>query len=583
MANINNNKRTILDLKLKNDEYWDFMLSKDLLHPVSFNEIELEGLASFIDFNDSRCVLENGEIESLSTWKYAVNEGVKLENIGFTGIDNGLIKYKKDRISNEDFLNIYLNSKYEIPSDRKALFLTPISGNTQEYVYPLPEWQEKEGYTKFSGGFYQGFFKLFGHEYQTLPHYLGNEWNININLRPKDYPILDKSLNYFYPENKGFFFYMGTRAENKFWRFYDKDKSDFKYAMRDSYTGAENIQDLYSESGVIDSYYLMDMACYDCEPADGYFADIYFEDSIADDTFKNYFSDGYFDYNSPEYAIVGDYVQEEISLRDLEFETISGYEFDKKGYFEIETDNKFLLFNRTETGYTVSNWDNTFKYTFSGRTDYVAENYFLLFNQTATGYTVNTIQKYLDEHIKDYNVYKDVRNNALGFKINDDGSISYRYLILDCDAEHSMSVIEETSKPYLVKKDKWNNIHIKIRLLDYDNSECYVSRGKGTIKLYIYVDGYLKLISKELPEFVFKPLDDVTEKQEGVPFNISLGGGSQGLIDMIDIDYYKKFEYILPIEKYFAGTFMGDIEKFKFYDYPFDFYTINKLNIKKER
>ena len=52
---------------------------------------------------------------------------------------------------------------------------------------------------------------------------------------------------------------------------------------------------------------------------------------------------------------------------------------------------------------------------------------------------------------------------------------------------------------------------------------------------------------------------------------------------MIDIDYYKKFEYILPIEKYFAGTFMGDNEKFKFYDYPFDFYTINKLNIKKER
>jgi hypothetical protein len=28
---------------------------------------------------------------------------------------------------------------------------------------------------------------------------------------------------------------------------------------------------------------------------------------------------------------------------------------------------------------------------------------------------------------------------------------------------------------------------------------------------------------------------------------------------------------------------MGDIEKLKFYDYPFDFYTINKLNIKKER
>lgn len=579
MANINNNKRTILDLKLKNDEYWDFMLSKDLLYPNSLKETELNGLASFIDFKEPRCVLENGDIESLTTWKYAVNNGVTLQNIGFTGVDNGLIKYRKDRISNEDFLKIYVDSVYEIPAERKALFLTPVYSNTLAYQLPEPEWNKEDGYSSFKGGFYQGFFKLHNHEYQTLPHYLGNEWNIFFKLRPKDYPVIDKSLNDLHPDNKGMFFYIGTRAENKFWRFYNKDKDKFDFSRRNHYNADDSIADLGDETGVIDEYYMVeDFTTYDCVPDDGYFDEAYYVDTLPNDTFKNYFIDDYLNYDIRDFPFSEDYVQEEISLHDLDLETLSGYEFEKKGYFEIETNNKFLLFNHTDTGYTVSNWDDTFRYTFTGRTDYVTENYFLLFNNTATGYTVNTIQKYLEEHATEYDVHRDIRNNALGFKINDNGSISYRYFITDCDAENFMSVIEETSNPNILTKDKWHTVNIKIRLLNYDNSECYVSNGKGIMKIYIYVDGFLKFISKELPEIVLKPLDDVDEKQEGVPYNISIGGGSQGLMDMIDINYYKIYEYILPIEKYFAGTFLGDIEIFKFYDYPLSFYNIQSLN-----
>ena len=578
MANINNNKQTILNLKLKNDEYWDFMLSKDLLNPISFKEIELNGLSSHIDFSNPDCVLENGNIESLRIWENAVNGGVKLENIGFTGIDNGFIKYRKDRISNKDFLNIFLNTIYEIPSEQKNLFLVPVSSNTLAYQIPQPEWDAENGYTSLKGGFYQGFFKLYNHEYQTLPFYIGNEWNISIKLRPKDYPILEKSLNELHPNNKGMFFYIGTRAENKFWEYYDKDKNTVEFTRRNSYTDSDSLNDLYSESGVIDEFYCMDMATYDCEDFDGYFAEMYYEDNLPQDTFHNYFSDGYFDFESPEYAIVDDYIEKEISLQGLELETSNGYDFSKKGYFEIETDNKFLLFNHTETGYTISNWDNTFTYTFTGRTDYVVDNYFLLFNQSPTGYTVNTIQNYLDNHIKDYDIYGDLKNNALGFKINDDGSISYRYIVPDCNDSNGIGIIQETSKPNIVLKDKWNTVHIKMRLLDYDNSSCNVSKGKGLMKIYIYVNGFLKFISQELPEICLKQLNDVDEKQEGVPYNISIGGGSQGLMDSINLNYYKLCEYILPIEKYFAGTFLGDIQSFKFYDYPLDFYTINNLN-----
>jgi hypothetical protein len=321
------------------------------------------------------------------------------------------------------------------------------------------------------------------------------------------------------------------------------------------------------------------MATYDCPTCDGYFDEAYYVDVLPDDTYKNYFNDSYFDFVSPEFAIIDDYVKKDISLENLDLKTFSGYDFDKKGYFELETDNKFLLFNRTDDGYTVSNWDNSFKYSFVGRNDYVTDNYFLLFNRTASGYTIDTIQEYLNEHVKKYDVYKDLRNNVLGFKINDDGSISYRYLMYDCNSDNHMMVIEETSKPNIVSKGDWNTIHIKIKLLDCDNSECYTSNGRGTMKIYIYVNGFLKLISQNLPEITLKPLDDVDEKQEGVPYNISIGGGSQGLMDTIDIDYYKKSNYILPIEKYFAGSFIGDIEKFKFYDYPFTFYDIKHLNI----
>ena len=73
--------------------------------------------------------------------------------------------------------------------------------------------------------------------------------------------------------------------------------------------------------------------------------------------------------------------------------------------------------------------------------------------------------------------------------------------------------------------------------------------------------GKLKLVSQDLPKINFRPLNDLYSKQEGVPFNISIGGGTQGLCDVIYHDYRNLPEYMLPIEKYFAG---GEIQFFDF-------------------
>ena len=74
-----------------------------------------------------------------------------------------------------------------------------------------------------------------------------------------------------------------------------------------------------------------------------------------------------------------------------------------------------------------------------------------------------------------------------------------------------------------------------------------------------------------MPEFNFKELNEISEKQEGVPFNISIGGGTQGLSEAVSIETKAQFCKILPIEDNFAGTFIGDIKKFRFFTCPLTF------------
>ena len=88
------------------------------------------------------------------------------------------------------------------------------------------------------------------------------------------------------------------------------------------------------------------------------------------------------------------------------------------------------------------------------------------------------------------------------------------------------------------------------------------------MKLFIYVNGYLKMVSRELPKLSLRSLNDTPERQEGVPYSISIGGGTQGLCERIYLDYYELPKYILPLEKYFAGTFIGDIKEFTFSTNP---------------
>jgi hypothetical protein len=155
----------------------DFMLSKD------------EGMnAFFIDnclpvklkFNVNNCKPVIAE----TAWENTKTSSDILENIGYTAVDNGLINYDKDRIGNDEFLDIFVNSKLDLSEYGNKFYMNPISANTQVLSYPVECYDD---YTALKGGFYQGFFKIDGSAYQTLPHQIDDEWRFNITLRPKQY------------------------------------------------------------------------------------------------------------------------------------------------------------------------------------------------------------------------------------------------------------------------------------------------------------------------------------------------------------------------------------------------------------
>ena len=648
---LNNNVRSI-DCKLLEDEYFDYMLYKGEVY--GSNNISEMTIANF----SCPFLIENGVLYSTSTWVDAKNNGVLLEDIGFTGPDNGFISFRKDRISNKDYLDILTGSTYEIEEDDTRLFLSPITGNTLNFDYPMFLDEDETGcFLALQGGFYQGFYKLFGKEwcYQTLPNGPDYEWNLYFDIRPRsDYEVGVTTVNHIHPENKGIFFYLGTRAENKFWSLYKTDEEVTNPLKRipddDNYTNAEICGEEsdtdFNKINVVHEDYMAD------EPEEipeSYFEDDYMisastddcpctaqhlaeeqnkhknydfdngylsEDDNDDVTFTisdiyeykyqedsnccekglncgtsdykepykcdNFFQDDFYNdecYNGPK-AIEDEYLGQDADIVEDDITDSFGHALTKKGYYEIESDNKFLMFDRTKDGFTVNNWIEGTKVTLTARQDWANINYFPIMNRTCTGYTVDNIYKYQEENSIPYNIYKDIKNNAFCLRITDDGAIGYRYSVLDCEAENEQhyAVREEYSKPGVVKIDEWNKIVVKIAILNpmVSNGK-YINKGHRKMKLYFYVNGFLVFISKELDEFNFRELNDTYQKQEGVPYSISLGGGTQGLLESILPDYYNTPDYIFPIEKDFCGTFLGDIKSFKIIDGNVNFFTIKQL------
>ena len=577
MGNINNYDFSLKDLRLTDDGFWDFYLAGDSGSNTSPSCIPLTSgdcKVVWFDFNNSNIFTNNDttlpDIYSLISWSGATNSGYTFNTIGLTGIDNGLILFDKESgdTSNQALLSALTGSTLIIPSGETRMHMTKVSGTTGLYSYGNDLITDSTNpnlgsFLNLYGGFYQGYYKIDGSTYQVLPTRVNNSWSAEFWLTTKEYTQSSgDTLNNVYSGNTGFFFYMGTRAENKFWNKWE----GLNTGCTSGCTVDSGCTDVVSEwctipkeseitligdygigiplnppridiDLVTNGFLIYGRACKcNYDELIGEYGDIihsvYVDSDVTYCRKCNCSSTGLGTKDSCSYNGEG------IAIANTR-EVL------------VNTQNPFLIYGRANK---------------QQKTTYCSGPEDGLGNETIcsfSGVSENETQI-------DYNL--DIIDNALGFRITPEGAIGYRSLIFtgQCVTTNNVesyisgvTIEEKYSEDGLINPLYWYNIVIKF-VTDY-KTDCELETSKiRKGKLLFYINGFLKFVVNDVDELVAKRLDEYKNKQIGVPFNFSIGGGSQGLIESQTFDGVDVNDINLPIERYFGGTFIGGISQFKF-------------------
>lgn len=676
-GNLKNNNFNNIQVRINQSEYYDVYLSSDinfcesLLHNNNVGKINDDCLISYIDTYEKLCLGED-YVVSNPNYQYGngkIAEGYTLNNVAFCGVDNSLVDCQVDRLSNKEINDIFKSTKLSLDnSEYENLRLHFIKSNTKLFDYPIS--YTEDNVIRCNGGFMQGFFQTECNKYRVLPSNIENVWTFEFTLMKHEHEKeSEKTLNDKHPNNKGIFFYIGTRAENK-WALkyndklfecskgiedsdylYDEDynrnyekpnKHDLNYFVHDTdtpyvidgyLTDLGNGEDNKKLSFILDDY--MDLSDYECCGnvciSDKEECNNCCEPKLINWIYDYWYFDGsnskkcsmescYIDLQCPretsnivikhgscencnekekncgdylkdnskldssiksdwiledafdEKGFGGDiflidplYYEKELDLSQIIYNTDSNARFDLNiDFVSFKTDNKFLMFDRTCNGLVAKDYEDNIDYYISYINYHYDSNLFLLMNRTCNGKTVKDIDTIKRENLKEYDIEKDLYQNAFGLRITDDGRIGYRYIVIDCETNH-YKVEEFYSKEGIVKEEEWFTI------------ACKIIKIFGKMQLYIYYNGKLVLVSKYLPILKLRELNDIYEKQESVPYNISLCGGSQGLAEVIfPQEPMYRYNEVLPIEENFGGTFIGYFKSFRFHDCNVEQYVLER-------
>ena len=568
-----------LDLVLPFINYWDYELTPNQYIPdyIYSTDIVSNGLIFNFDFDspDTNIHIVDGAIQYIETPTFSSKQytsGFTLTDIGLTSINVGTQTDGSNYTigqNPEDYpvLGEYTATTLSFTGET----LTFVSGNTNlklwrvfpygttNYDFPLQTWDDTSGqYIEFGGGYFNGFYKLYGYPYQLIQKRFNKGWTVQLNLNTMYNPDLFSNftklrLNDTFTGNTGFFLYFGVRQENKFY---------------DSFTGITSSAFNTILSGIASTF---------------------------------------------------------TGITSQELRTTTGISLDP--YVEIQEQN-LIQNNMLIPGYGTCNcYDGC-----------------------------STCNKYYDWSYTP-TIWSGITDNVLGFRVTPDFRLGYRKITTNtyCIATAITStnrcgeVIITTGytqvvEPKIVEEyapipmftgytcgecnpntlSTWINLTIKWER-DYPyNTDCELDYGKyknGTLKTYVNGRPYWSLTG--FTEFIPYELPTDPSKQEGVPFTISLGGGSAGLFqsqvsflketpliwDNIQMNWeevmelwnannYKDFtpydlflgKYTggtnadLWIQNYFAGTYLGGVSSFKMYEKPLDIGEIrHNYNLEKCR
>ncbi len=491
----------------------------------------------------------------------------ELCDVGLTGIDNGLVQNMSgETIEITTGLYTNISDKFSRYKYDRRMKLHPITGftttenrlwNDNSYTYNL-SYQNVGGdigyVAKLQGGFFQGFYKLPGYDYQVFPQRVPLGWTAEFMLRYRWTGDTTGGLNNRYPENKGTFFYMGARAENKFYHYADgHPKQDTGYTRVTSgltcmhtcgcastANTSSDCMEVYQPSGGTITHCTCGCPC-DCNTTAKY----------------------------PEKDPLYDEVSNALSLR-LSGDTGSPRLCVKTYRITggCESTGTCLTGLTYVTGTSLTEWCST-----RGIFD------------DCSGTTYSNVEHWvqIDAVFQRYEWFDTCDlydKGGLGLLVKD-----VYYATLE---NRSVSLIE----PPITREQPYDPASTEVVTFNDMWTEEQKYR-LGTLKFY--VNGKLFMVTENFEEIIPRLLNTPKEKQIGVGYNISIGGGTQGLHDNLtfsgvcpetieeivyqqdpeslttnDLDntIYSGLTTNIKLEEYFGGSMIGDVSAFRMYTEP---------------
>jgi surface protein len=569
----------VTDLSLASDEKsYD---QEVIFSPLLIGEDDGNRMPFKFNFNSSgttlcqtsACVFSADTIVSENYWNPTDTDPnfcpivTNLCDVGLTGIDNGLVRNMSgETIQTTTGLYTNITDKFSRYKYDRRMKLHPITGftttqnrlwNDNSYTYNLSYTNVGGdiGYVAtLNGGFFQGFYKLAGYDYQVFPERVNLGWTSEFVLRYRWTGNTDVGLNQRYPDNKGTFFYMGARAENKFYHYADgSPKQDSGYTRVTSgltcmhtcgcassaNTSSQCLQ-VYQPSGGTITTCLCGCPC-ECNTTAQYPEKDPLYDGVS---------------NALSLRLSGDTGSPRLCVKTYR---ITG---------GCESTGTCLTGLTYTTGTSVTEWCST-----RGIFD------------DCSGTTYPNVEHWVQidavfERYEWFDTCDLYDKGGLGLLVKD-----VYFATLE---GRSVSLIE----PPITREQPYDPASTEV--VTFNNMWTEEQKYRlGTLKFY--VNGKLFLVTENFEEIIPRLLNVEKEKQIGVAYNISVGGGTQGLHDNLtfsggcpeslnDLKYQQDPECLtthdldntiysgltthIKLEEYFGGSMIGDISAFRMYTEP---------------
>jgi hypothetical protein len=490
-------------------------------------------------------------------------------DVGLTGIDNGLTK-ELSGITITATTGLYTTTadtynRYKYDRRFKA---HPISGQTtpanrlwndNSYTYDI-DWVSQGGsvgsFARLKGGFYQGFYKLAGYDYEVYPERVDYGWTVEMMLKYRWTGDTNVGLNNRYPDNKGTFFFLGARAENKFYHHASgSPKTDTGYTRVTSGLTCMKTCACINPTGKTGSscFHVYQMSAVTNQPC-GCTCSCTCHRTAQKELDPLY--DGLSNAMSVRFS--GDTGNPRVCVKEY---LITG---------RCEPISACTTEEHYVTGVTIHEWCSTRGiFDDCDLTPYIDQE--------------NWVQVDLVFQRNEYFDCGDL------FYLGGNGQIVFN-VFTATSANNSVSLVMPPvthEVPYDPAKE------IEVKISDLWIQQVNFRRGK----FKVFINGRLLMVIDDFEEIIPRPLNTQKEKQVGVPFNIGIGGGTQGLKDnltfsgtcptsLLDMVYQQDPECLttedlthtiysglttnIYLEEIFGGSFIGDLSAFRMYTEPLD-------------